>query len=90
MNKSQLIDAMAQEASLTKADTKKALDAFVKVTSGALKGGDRIALVGFGSFGIMQRGERTGRNPRNGQVVKFAAKKFVKFKAGGELTSLVQ
>lgn len=90
MNKSQLIDAMANEAKLSKTETKKALEAFVKITSDALKNGDRIALVGFGSFGIMQRSERAGRNPRSGQIVKYAAKKFVKFKAGSDLANSVQ
>lgn len=90
MNKSELVSAMAQEAKLTKADAKRALEAFVKVTSDALKEGDRIGLIGFGSFGVQERGERTGRNPRNGQIMKYAAKKYVKFKAGGDLTNTIQ
>jgi len=90
MNKTQLIDALADEAKISKTDAKKALDAFIKVTSDALKGGDSIALVGFGSFGISERSARTGRNPRSGKEIKIAAKKVVKFKAGKGLTDMVQ
>ena len=90
MNKAQLIDAMAADASLTKADAKKALDAFINSTSGALKGGDRVALVGFGSFSISKRSARTGRNPRTGKEIKIAAKNVVKFKAGSELADKVK
>lgn len=89
MNKAQLIDAIAGEAGLTKADAKKALDAFVKVTGAALKGGDRVALVGFGSFGVSARSARTGRNPQTGKEIKIPAKKVIKFKAGSELTDSV-
>ena len=90
MNKAQLIDAMASEASLTKADAKRALDAFITSTSGALKQGDRVALVGFGSFSISKRNARTGRNPQTGKEIKIAAKNVVKFKAGSELSGTVQ
>jgi len=90
MNKAQLIDAMAADANLTKADAKKALDAFINSTSGALKKGDRVALVGFGSFSISKRSARTGRNPRTGKEIKIAAKNVVKFKAGSELADKVK
>jgi Bacterial nucleoid DNA-binding protein len=90
MNKTQLINALADEAKLTKTDAKKAIDAFIKVTSDALKGGDSIALIGFGSFGISERKARTGRNPRSGKEIKIAAKKVVKFRAGKSLTDMVQ
>ena len=90
MNKAQLIDAMAADASLTKADAKKALDSFINATSGALKKGDRVALVGFGSFSISKRSARTGRNPRTGKEIKIAAKKVVKFKAGSDLADKVK
>ncbi|WP_320053036.1 HU family DNA-binding protein [uncultured Acetobacteroides sp.] len=90
MNKTQLIDALADEAKLTKTDAKKALDAFVKVTSDALKSGDSVVLIGFGSFGISERKARTGRNPRSGKEIKIAAKKVVRFKAGKGLTDTVQ
>jgi DNA-binding protein HU-beta len=89
MNKAQLIDAMAAGAGLTKADAKKALDAFVSATTDALKGGDRVALIGFGSFAVSERGERTGRNPQTGKEIKIEAKKVVKFKAGAELSDAV-
>jgi DNA-binding protein HU-beta len=90
MNKAELIDAMAAEAGLTKADAKKALDAYVKASTAALKKGDRISLVGFGSFSISKRNARTGRNPQTGKEIKIAAKKVVKFKAGKELEGSVQ
>jgi DNA-binding protein HU-beta len=89
MNKAQLIDAMAAGAGLTKADAKKALDAFVSATTDALKSGDRVALIGFGSFAVSERGERTGRNPQTGKEIKIEAKKVVKFKAGAELSDAV-
>ena len=89
MNKAQLIDAMADKAGLTKADAKKALDAFVDATSGALKGGDRVALIGFGSFSVSSRSARTGRNPQTGKEIKIAAKKVVKFKPGADLADAV-
>ena len=89
MNKAQLIDAMAEGAGLTKADAKKALDAFVGATTDALKGGDRVALIGFGSFSVAKRAARTGRNPQTGKEINIAAKKVVKFKAGAELADAV-
>jgi DNA-binding protein HU-beta len=89
MNKAQLIDAIAAEAGLTKADAKRALDAFVNTTTGALKKGDRVALVGFGSFSVSKRNARTGRNPQTGKPITIAAKKVVKFKAGADLSGAV-
>ncbi|HBX89647.1 MAG: HU family DNA-binding protein [Bacteroidales bacterium] len=89
MNKAQLIDAIAGDSGLTKADSKKALDAFLKVTADALKSGDRVTLVGFGSFLVSERSARTGRNPQTGKEIKIPAKKVVKFKAGSELTDSV-
>jgi DNA-binding protein HU-beta len=89
MNKAQLIDAMAAESGLTKADTKKAIDAFIKVTGDTLKANDKIALVGFGSFGVSERSARTGRNPQTGKEIKIAAKKVVKFKPGSELNDAI-
>jgi DNA-binding protein HU-beta len=90
MNKAQLIDAIAGEAKLTKADAKKALDAFVTTTQKALKKGDRVALVGFGSFSVSKRNARTGRNPQTGKPITIKAKKVVKFKAGSDLAGTVQ
>lgn len=90
MNKSQLVDAIAKEAAITKVDAKKALDAFIAVTGNTLKAGDKIALVGFGSFSVAKKPGRTGRNPRTGAAIKIALKKVVKFKAGAELSALVK
>ncbi|MGB0402605.1 MAG: HU family DNA-binding protein [Salibacteraceae bacterium] len=89
MNKSELIEAMANGAGISKADAKRALDSFIDATSGALKKGDRVALVGFGSFSISNRSARTGRNPQTGKEIQIAAKNVVKFKAGAELSSSV-
>ncbi|MDR0566315.1 MAG: HU family DNA-binding protein [Prevotellaceae bacterium] len=85
MNKAQLVDAIAGKAGLTKADAKRALDAFTEVVAKSLKKGDKIALVGFGTFSVSQRSARTGRNPRTGEPIKIKAKKVAKFKAGGNL-----
>ena len=90
MNKAEVIDAIAGEAKMTKSDAKKALDAFVDATSKALKKGDRVALVGFGSFSVAKRAARKGRNPQTGKEIKIAAKKVVKFKAGTELAKKVK
>ena len=90
MNKAELIDAIASGADLSKADAKKALDAFIDATSGALKKGGRVALVGFGSFSVAERSARTGRNPQTGKEITIPAKKVVKFKAGSELSDNVK
>lgn len=90
MNKAELIDQMAAKAGLSKADAKRALDAFVDSTTGALKKGDRVALVGFGSFGVSKRNARTGRNPQTGAPIQIKAKNVVKFKAGSDLAGSVQ
>ncbi len=85
MNKAQLIDAIADKAGLTKVDSKKALEAFVETVGDTLKKGDKVALIGFGSFSVADRKARNGRNPQTGKAIKIAAKKVVKFKAGAEL-----
>ncbi len=90
MNKAELIDAIAAKAGLTKADSKKALDALIDSTSEELKGGGRVALVGFGTFSVSERKARTGRNPQTGKEITIPAKKVVKFKAGSELSSAVK
>ncbi|WP_423128548.1 HU family DNA-binding protein [Gaoshiqia sp. Z1-71] len=89
MNKAQLIDAIAEKAGLTKADAKKALDAFVEATTDALKNGDRVALIGFGSFAVSSRSARTGRNPQSGAPIEIPEKKVVKFKPGAELADTI-
>ncbi len=90
MNKAQLIDAIAKDAKLSKAASGKALDATISAISKALKKGDRVALVGFGSFSVAKRAARTGRNPQTGKAIKIAAKKVAKFKAGAELAKAVK
>ncbi len=89
MNKAQLVDAMAAGTGLTKVDAKKALDAFISATTDALKSGDRVALIGFGTFSVSERGARTGRNPQTGKEIQIPAKKVVKFKAGADLADAV-
>ncbi len=90
MNKAELVEAMASEAGLSKADAKKALDAFINSTTSALKKEDRVALVGFGSFSVSTRAARKGRNPQTGKEINIAAKKVVKFKAGADLQGKVK
>jgi DNA-binding protein HU-beta len=89
MNKAELIEAMASGAKLTKADAGRALDAFLDATSKALKKGDKLTLVGFGTFSVNKRPARTGRNPKTGKAIKIAAKKVAKFKAGAALAKTV-
>ncbi|PVX52456.1 DNA-binding protein HU-beta [Balneicella halophila] len=90
MNKAELIDAMASKAGLTKADAKKAIDAFTEVTGDVLKKGDKLTLIGFGTFSVSKREARTGRNPRTGEALKIKAKNVAKFKPGAELAKKVQ
>lgn len=85
MNKTELIDAVAAKAGLSKVDAKKALDAVLDSIAEAVKGGDKVALVGFGTFSVSERAARTGRNPQTGATIEIAAKKSVKFKAGAGL-----
>jgi DNA-binding protein HU-beta len=89
MNKAELIDAIASSAKLSKADAGRALEATVESIHKALKKGDRIGLVGFGSFSVTKRAARIGRNPQTGKEIKIAAKKVVKFKAGSDLSGSV-
>ena len=85
MNKSELVKAIAENAQLSQADAKKALDATLEAIAGAMKEGDKVALVGFGTFSVSERAAREGRNPATGEKMTIAAKKVVKFKAGAEL-----
>ena len=87
MNKSELVEKIAAGAGLSKVDAKKALDATVAAIKGALVAGDKIALVGFGTFSVSKRPAREGINPATKQKIKIAAKKVAKFKAGAELTA---
>ena len=90
MNKAELVDAMASEAKITKADASRALEAFMNATTKSLKKGDRVALVGFGTFSVAKRAARNGRNPQTGKPIKIAAKRVAKFKAGAELSAKVR
>jgi len=89
MNKSELINSMAETSGLTKTDTAKALDAFIASVSGALKSGNDIRLVGFGTFSVSKRSATTAINPRTQQPVKVPARKVAKFKAGKTLQDVV-
>lgn len=90
MNKSQLVDAMAAEAQITKVDARKALEAYVKITGQQLKMGDKIALVGFGTFSVVKKQARKGVNPSTRKAITIPAKNVVKFKAGSELNDSVK
>ena len=89
MNKAELIDAIAASAGLSKADAGKALDATLAAITGALKGGDSVSLVGFGTFQVKERAARTGRNPQTGATIQIAAAKVPGFKAGKALKDAV-
>lgn len=89
MNKTQLIDAIAEDAGISKTAAKSALESFLKNVGETLAKGDKISLVGFGSWSVSERAEREGRNPQTGKAIKIAAKKVVKFKAGAELDGSV-
>ena len=90
MNKTQLIEAVALESGLTKVDARKAVDAFVKTAGEQLKQGEKLVLVGFGTFSVIERPARTGRNPQTGEKLEIAKRKIIKFKAGSELNDDVQ
>ena len=90
MNKAELISAIAEKAGLSKADSKKALDGFIESVSEALKAGDKVSLIGFGSFGITQKAARQGINPATKKAITIEAKKVAKFKPGAELAELVK
>lgn len=90
MNKADLISAIAAESGLNKADSKKALDAFTTSVTKALQSGDKVSLVGFGTFAVTERGERTGINPSTKASITIPAKKVAKFKAGAELSEAIK
>jgi DNA-binding protein HU-beta len=89
MNKSELIDAIADSANLSKADAGRALDGLVSAVTKALKKGDTVSLVGFATFSVRKRAARTGRNPRTGETIKIKASKNPAFKAGKALKDAV-
>lgn len=90
MNKSELIDAIAESANLTKADAGRALDGFINAVTGALSKGESVALVGFGTYSVKDRAERKGRNPQTGEDIIIKAAKIPAFKAGKSLKDAVQ
>ncbi len=89
MNKSELVDAIASGAGLSKADAGKALDATVAAITDSLKGGEQVSLVGFGTFAVKARAARTGRNPQTGKEIQIAASNVPGFKAGKALKDAV-
>ncbi len=89
MNKSELIEAIAESADINKAEAGRALDATISAITGALKDGDQVALVGFGTFAVKDRAARTGRNPQTGAPIEIAAAKIPGFKAGKALKDAV-
>lgn len=89
MNKSDLISKLADDASITKTQANAALDSFVDAVTKSLKKGDKVTLVGFGTFSVSKRAARNGRNPQTGAVIKIKAKKVAKFKAGKELSGKI-
>ena len=89
MTKADLVNAMAEKAGLSKTDAEEALKAFIETVTGALKSGDKVALVGFGTFSVGERAARTGQNPQTGEKIQIAAAKAPKFKAGKALKDAV-
>ncbi|PKM51507.1 MAG: HU family DNA-binding protein [Firmicutes bacterium HGW-Firmicutes-7] len=89
MNKAELITAMASKADLSKKDVEIALKAFIDVVSDELKNGEKIQLVGFGTFDTSERAAREGRNPQTGEPMKIAASKAPRFKAGKALKDII-
>ena len=90
MNKSQLIEAVAQNSGLKKSQAEAAVKAFTEAVAEALKAGEKVQLVGFGTFEVKARGERTGRNPKTGEAIEVAAANVPTFAAGKALKDAVQ
>jgi DNA-binding protein HU-beta len=90
MNKGDLITKMATDAKISKSQATMALNSFMSAASTALRKGEKVTLVGFGTFGISKRSARKGRNPQTGKVIQIAAKKVVRFRAGTELSKKVK
>jgi nucleoid DNA-binding protein len=90
MNKTELVDAIADDAGLTRADASRALESFVTIVNKTLKKGDEVALTGFGKFSVVKRAARVGVNPRTGEKVKIKASKAPKFSAGATLRQTVK
>lgn len=90
MNKTELINAIAEKANLTKVDAKSALDATISAIADALAANDKVAILGFGTFSVQEKEARTGINPRTKEKIEIPARKAVKFKAGADLDSKVK
>lgn len=90
MNKTELINAVAEKANLSKADARAAVEATLESIVAALESDDKVALLGFGTFSVVEKGERTGINPKTKEPITIAARKNVKFKAGAELNERVK
>ena len=90
MNKTDLVNAIAAGAKLTKVQAKDALEAALQAAGDALAKGDKIALIGFGTLAVSEKAARTGRNPRTKETIQIPAKKVIKFKAGAELAAKVK
>ena len=89
MNKTELIEAVAEAAGLTKTDSDKAVNAFIEAVQSTVKGGDKVTIPGFGTFSVSDRKARTGRNPQTGEAIKIAASKAPKFSAGSGFKAAV-
>lgn len=87
MNKTDLVNAIAEKANLTKVDAKNALDACLEAIAGALENNDKVALIGFGTFSVSEKAARTGINPRTKEIINIPARKVVKFKPGAEISN---
>ena len=90
MNKTELINAIAEKANLSKVQAKAALDATINTISEQLANGDKVALIGFGTFAVSEKTARTGINPRTKEKIEIPARKAVKFEAGAELNDVVK
>ena len=89
MNKAELIDKIAKDSGITKTQANEALDSFTNAVVDSLKKGDRVTLVGFGTFSVSERSARNGRNPQTGEVIKIKARRVPKFKAGKEFSTKI-
>lgn len=89
MNKTDLVNAISAKAGLSKAESKKAVDATIEAVAEALKAGEKVSLIGFGTISVQERPERQGINPATKETITIAAKKVIKFKAGSDLESSI-
>lgn len=89
MNKAELVAKLAEDAGITKTQANDVLNSFVEAITKTLKSGDKVTLVGFGTFSVSKRAARTGRNPQTGEAIKIKAKKVARFKAGKELSAKI-